>query len=119
MKWASEKQGRVRVSWSDLLPLMGNRRRREVLPIAMDGALRIMCQALRQGFDVVLDEENLNGLSFGLFAARAQMEHAKVEFLTIRATVEECKRRNALKEHPVAELEIERKAERYADWLKK
>lgn len=108
----------MRVSWSDILAQMGGGWRKDKLPLAIDAAVRLMCQALALGYDVVLDEENLLPARFTIFMGRAQLQKAKVEWHTMGTSVDECKRRNALKEHPVAELVIERKAQRFAEWLK-
>ncbi len=117
--WANESHNRVRVSWSDILETMGGGKfRRERRPLAFDAALRLMCCALRAGMDVVLDEENLHGSEWGLFVARAQQCRAKVEWHYMAVSAEECKRRNTLMGHPVADMLIDRLAERWKDWLK-
>jgi hypothetical protein len=98
---------------------MGDKFRRERRPLAFDAAMRLMCCALRQEMDVVLDECNLLGTEYGLFIARAQQLHANIEWKTMGVDVKECKRRNALLGHPVADMELDRLAERWQDWLKK
>jgi len=119
MKWADESVSRVRVSWTDILKSMSRCNRRDVRPVAVEAALRMVTACLRMGYDVVVDEENLNPVEFGLFVGRAAMCRCKVRWVVMETTVEECKRRNALMGHPVADMEIDRKAERYADWLKR
>lgn len=119
LAWANEQHDRIRVSWSDILRSMGDKFRRERRPLAFDAALRLMCCALRNGVDVVVDECNLHGSEWGLFCSRAQQCGANIEWHTMDVGVEECKRRNALLGHPVADMELDRLAERWKDWLKK
>lgn len=117
MNWASDK-GRVRVSWSDMLQMVGRGTSRVLRPLVVDAACRLMCQSLREGLDVVLDECNLYPPEFQPFLVRAQMLHARVEFHVCEATAEECKRRNAQLGHPVSDMLIDRLAEVYGCWLK-
>lgn len=117
--WACAKHNRLRISWTDMLKLIGGGKfQRERRPLAFDATLRLMSNALRGGMDVVLDECNLNAVEYGLFVAKAQQLRANVEWHRMSATPEECKRRSALHEHPVADLVIDRMAERYAAILK-
>lgn len=117
-EWVKGSRNRIRVSWSDIAGSMSNRNSRLCLPLAVDAAARLMSNALKNGVDVVLDEENLLGPLVSPFLVRAQQAGVKTEWKTIRATVEECKERNARKLHPVPDFEIERKAERFESWLK-
>ena len=117
--WCAQSVNRVRVSWTDLLRMMGDRQQRVRRPLAVDAALRLAGNALREGLDVVVDEENLYGPEWGLFIVRAEQVKARVRWQTMATTAEECKRRKALLGHPVADMEIDRKAEVYAEWLKK
>lgn len=117
-KWANEKANRLRLSWSDLLTMMGDRYRRERRPIAFDGMLRMMTTALHEGKDVVIDECNLNGFEWGLIVVRAQECKAKVEWHTMKTTAEECKRRARAAGSHISDMEIDRLAQRWEVWLK-
>ena len=117
-RWVSASQRRVRVSWTDIMATLGRWSRDRRL-LAFETATHLMVQALKRGMDVVLDEENLDGTTFGLFMARAQMMKCRVEWHNMNQTAEQCKRRNAQRGHPVDDMEIERLAQKYALWLKK
>ena len=117
-EWANAKPNRLRLSWSDLLKMMGGREQREKRVIAYDGMLRMMCCALRAGNDVVIDECNLNGLEWGVIIARAQLCHAKVEWQTMKTTAEECKEKARAVDSPISDMEIDRLAKRFDVWLK-
>jgi predicted kinase len=107
----------VRVSWSDILKTLGRHTRDRRL-LAFEAAAHLMVQALKRGFDVVLDEMNLDGSEVGVFMTRAQMMNCRVEWHNMNQTAEQCKRRNAERGHPVDDMEIERLAHDYANWLK-
>ena len=117
-KWVSEKQKRIRISWTELLASMGKGPARLMKPLAIDAACRLMVQALRQGCDVILDELNLYPPEFAPFTGRASMERARIEWKAINPPLEEIKKRNAQSEHPVREMELDRLAEKYKLWLK-
>ena len=119
MAYVAQNSQRVRVSWTDILKSMGRCNHRDMRPVAVEAALRMTAACLRMGCDVVIDEENLNPVEFGLFVGQAAKCRCKVRWVVMETDVEECKRRNALLGHPVADMEIERKAERYAEWLKR
>jgi len=116
-RWVKASQKRVRVSWTDILATMGRKTRDKRL-LAFETATHLMVQALKRGCDVVLDEENLNGFEVGIFMTRARMLKCHVEWHNMRQTVEECKRRNAERGHPVDDMEIERLAREFAAALK-
>lgn len=118
-RWCAESSRRVRISWSEQLGMMGRGFSRELRPLAVESCLHLMQRSFRDGFDVVLDEENLLPFEWVLFVSRAQVCKARVRWVSMPVDVEESKRRNARAGHPVADMEIERKAERFADWLKK
>lgn len=117
--WVNASQKRVRVSWSDMLVMVENRKRRDMLPLVIDAAARLMLTSLRAGFDVVLDEENLQPFLYNIFVVRAHNAGYKVQWQTMTTDAEECKRRNAERGHPVSDMAIDRKSERWSDWLKK
>lgn len=84
----------------------------------------MMMEALRQGMSVVIDEENLDGTAWGLFTTRASQLHVPTEWHTMKTTAETCKQ-NLVKSFgqfpPGSQhtfLDIDRKAELYAAWLK-
>ena len=117
LQWVAKGRNRVRVSWTDIMQTLGRKARDRRL-LAFETASHLMVQALKRGMDVVLDEENLNGHTFTLFMARAQMMKARVEWHNMNQTVEQCKRRNAERGHPVDDMEIERLAHEFRHWLK-
>jgi len=86
--------------------------------IALDAALRIMCNALRHGKDVIVDECNLYGSEWGLFVGKAQQLHARVEWKTMKVSPAECKKRNHEAGMPYLDEQIDSLAEKYAEWLK-
>ena len=123
-KWASEDPTRrIRLSWSDFLRSTGRANRYRHV-VAFEGICHMMLTALRLGMDVCIDEENLDGVMWGVFVARAQQEHARVIWQTIRATPVECKQR-AVKYYVGGEncrrvcQDIDRKAELFGPWLEK
>lgn len=119
IEWANAQSNRVRVSWSDMMEMLGgNKYRRDRLPIAFDMMLRGMCMSLRHGYDVVVDECNLNGLEVGVILARAQQCGAKIEWHTMETDVEECKRRARAAGSRLSDMYIDRLAERWSLWLK-
>lgn len=117
LRWVSMGRNRVRVSWTDIMQSLGRKSRDRRL-LAFEAATHLMVQALQRGCDVVLDEQNLDARTFGVFMARARMLNARVEWHTMSAGADECKRRNAQAGHPVDDMEIERLAQDYAVWLK-
>ncbi len=116
--WVEKKQNRLRVSWTDVLHSMGRGPGKLFKPLAVDAACRLMCQAFRAGCDVVLDECNLNGAELAPFITRAALMYVPMDYVTIRAGIDEIKKRNAQLGHPVNDMVIERMAERYALLLK-
>lgn len=115
----SEKAKRVRVSWRDIRTMMGEEFGRDRTPLAVDTALRLMLKALNRGWDVVLDEQNLYGASWGVFVSYAQMNRHHVVWKTIKAAPEVCKQRClAAGGSTAACMEIDRKWEVYEQWLK-
>ena len=115
--WA-DRSDRIRVSWSDILDMLGERFRKERRVIAVDTAIRAMCVALKEGKSVVLDECNLHGSSFGIFLGRAQQLGARIVWHNMEQCADECKRRNAQYGHPVDDILIDYLAEKYSVWLK-
>lgn len=123
-KWAAEDPTRrIRLSWSDFLRSTGRANRYRHV-VAFEGICHMMLTALRLGMDVCIDEENLDGATWGVFVARAQQEHAKVVWQTVHATPDECKQR-ALHYYVGGEgyrracQDIDRKAELYGPWLER
>ena len=117
-QWANERSDRLRLSWTDTLRQMGNKYNRRRRPLAFETAIHTMTEALRQGFSVVLDEENLYKPLYQLFLDHANKEGAFIEWHTMETTADECKQRNALAGHPIQDMEIERKAERFNEHFK-
>lgn len=118
-RWVAEDATRrVRVSWHDLLWTLTTRPTRATRLLAMEGAVHMMVEAMKQGMSVVVDEENLNGVEWGVFVAHAQKYKARVRWQAMPVDVEESKRRNRLSPHPCLDMDIERKASDYAAWLK-
>ena len=118
MQWVAKGRNRVRVSWTDIMATLGRKSRDRRL-LAFETATHLMVQALKRGCDVVVDECNLDARTFGLFMARAQMVGARVEWHNMHKTVEECKRRNAQRGHPVDDMEFDRLAHDFGPWLEK
>lgn len=116
-RWVQHGRNRVRVSWTDMLRLMG-RDSRDARLLAFESAVHTTVMALRSGFDVVVDEMNVNPMTFNIFVARAQQEGASVEWHNMGRSAAECKRRNAQMGHPVADMEIDRLAQEFANILK-
>ena len=54
LRWVEGKHNRVRVSWTDILKSIGRKSRDRRL-LAFETAIHLMLQALKNGFDVVLD----------------------------------------------------------------
>lgn len=117
-KWASEKHNRIRVSWTDMMQLMGPEFRKEKQTLAFDAALRLMRNALRQDMDVVLDECNLYGPEYGIFAAYAQQARAKIVWQTMDTPLEVCLQRNKEAGSPLLDEQIVRLNEKWGFWLK-
>ena len=116
-KWVASGRNRVRVSWTDIMRSCGRKSRDRRL-LAFETATHLMVQALKRGNDVVLDECNLNPMTFSVFMARAQMMKCRVEWHNMNVSLEEAKRRNALAGHPVDDMELERQAHDFGVWLK-
>ena len=51
--------------------MMTTRKQRELRVVAFDGMLRMMKTAFELGYDVVIDECNLNGFEWGIIITRA------------------------------------------------
>lgn len=124
-EWAdSDPVNRLRLSWTDTLRMMGDRRNRYRRVVAFEGCVHMMADALRNGLSVVIDEENLDSITWSLFVTRAQQLHARVVWHNTRATADECKQRmlqyfdsdsDDARRHV---LDIDRKASLFAEWLK-
>ena len=91
MKWVKSSHKRVRISWTDMLISMGNGLRRQCRPLAFEAAIHLMRECLKAGLSCVLDEENLDGTTFGLFVTHAKLLGANVEWHTMTTSVDECK----------------------------
>lgn len=114
---------RVRVSWSDIMLSLGSRHNAVRRILAFEGACHVMLAALRDGVSVCLDEENLDGLTWGVFATRAAQLGARVEWHTMPTTAAECERRAAevISDEQTlrrAVTDIRRKADVFAALLK-
>lgn len=117
--WVSASHDRIRVSWSDMMGLMGERRGKDQRVLAFEAAVHLTVQALKSGVSVVLDEMNLDGTTWGIFQLRAQQCKAVMEWHNMKVSAEECKRRNAELGHPVSDMEIDRLDELFGEWLKR
>ena len=117
-KWCDEASDRVRVSWTELLRTLAPRATKDRRVLAFEGAIHLMSEAMKRGLSVVLDEENLKSVEWGIFVTFAARYHAHVEWHAMPVDVEESKRRNALHGSPIRDLDIERKAADYAAFLK-
>lgn len=117
--WSSKKHNRVRVSWTEIMQMMGEEFRQQRQTLAFDAALRIMKNAIRQGMDVVVDECNLYGIEFGLFVANAQMMGAKIVWKTIDTPLDVCLERNKEAGYPLLNEQIVRLDEKWRWWLNK
>ena len=117
-KWASESHNRIRVSWTDMMAVMGDGFRKERQTLAFDAALRLMKNAIRQNMDVVVDECNLYGAEWGLFVSFAQQMGAKVVWQTIDTPLEVCLQRNKEAGSPLLDEQIVRLNEKWGLWLK-
>lgn len=101
-----------------MMAVMGEGFRKERQTLAFDAALRLMKNAIRQDMDVVLDECNLYGPEWGLFAAFAQQMHAKVVWHTIDTPLEVCLQRNREAGSPLLDEQIIRLQEKWGALLK-
>ena len=117
-KWVSQKSNRIRLSWSEGMRMMTTRKQRELRVVAFDGMLRMMKTAFELGYDVVIDECNLNGFEWGIIITRAQNCHAKVEWHTMTTPLEECKRRAKAAGANISDIEFDNLARRWEVWLK-
>ena len=98
--------------------MMTTRKQRELRVVAFDGMLRMMKTAFDLGYDVVIDECNLNGFEWGIIITRAQNCHAKVEWYTMNTPLEECKRRAKAAGANISDIEFDNLARRWEVWLK-
>lgn len=99
--------------------MIGPEFRKERQTIAFDAAVRIMCNALRNDMDVVLDECNLYGAEWALFYGRAQQLHAHIEWHTMDTPLDVCLKRNKEAGSPLLDEQIVRLNEKWGFWLKK
>ena len=116
-QWASEKQNRIRISWTDIINILGKEFRRERSSLAVDAALRLMLNAFRKNMDVVLDECNLYGPDWSVFVGKASQAHAKIVYKSFKTSPEECKKRNALNGHPYSDEMIDKLWQKWGDWI--
>ena len=98
--------------------MMTRRKQRELRVVAFDGMLRMMKTAFDLGYDVVIDECNLNGFEWGIIITRAQNCHAKVEWHTMNTPLEECKRTANAAGANISDIEFDNLARRWEVWLK-
>ena len=117
-KWANEHADRLRLSWTDTLRQMGDKFNKRRRPLAFEATIHTMTEALRQGISVVIDEENLYEPLYRLFLEHANRLDTFIEWHTMETTPHECKQRNAAAGHPIADMEIDRKAERFINHFK-
>lgn len=115
-KWAESKRNRVRISWTDIMNSIG-RKTRERRILSIEATVHLMIQSIKSGFDVVLDECNLNPLTFNIFITRALFLGCQIEWHNMNKNIDECKRRNAELGHPVDDMEIERLYKEWKVWL--
>ena len=116
-RWANEDQDRLRLSWSDTLTMFGGKYTKHRRGMAYEATIHTMKVALRQGFSVVIDEENLNPKDYDLLLKHAESMDVVIQWHTMEATAQQCKERNALLGYPIQDADIDRKAERYDDYL--
>lgn len=122
-RWVAERPSkRIRLSWTDILRSIGRPTRANRL-VAFEGVVHMMLEALRQGVSVVVDECNLDGLEWGLFATRAQQMRVWVAWHSTGCDTEACIKNASQsglrgEELERVKMDVERKAEVFGRWLK-
>lgn len=91
-----------RISKDDLRSMLHNGKYTPELEMFILDARNILIKlALKQGFDVVIDDTNLNPIHQEAIHSLAKVFEAAVEEISFDTPVEECIRRDALRDHPV------------------
>lgn len=125
MQWVSEAPlHRLRLSWREAMTMAGGgRTNRYHRLVAFEGCVHMALQALSLGMDVVIDEENLEGVEWTPFTARAAQVRARVSWHNMQAVAADCKKRAARflppEELARAAADIDHKADVFRLWLKK
>lgn len=117
LQWANSDQDHLRLSWTDMLRQMGGKYQKHRRGLAYEAVIHLAMAALRQGRSVVIDEENLNPKDYELLLKHLHGLDCIVQWHTMTASAQECKARNAELGHPIQDSDIDRKAERYKDYL--
>lgn len=116
-RWANEHEDRLRLSWTDVLRMMGGKYTKHRRGLAFESVIHTMMVALRQGRSVVIDEENLNPKDYDLILTHAEPLGIVVQWHTMEATETDCIRRNHALGCPLQDADIHRKAERFKEYL--
>ncbi len=120
-QWVREGQRRMRLSWTDILATLGPGTNKDKQAIALETSVHIMLEAFREGFDVILDEENLSVERWNIFYVKAKSAHAEVEWYTTPLSLQPEKliELNHQYGSPLPDEDFRRKSELYERWLRK
>lgn len=95
-EWLRQGENRYRISWREILAILNCPVTSESKAIAIDAALRIMCNCIRNGYDIILDECNLFPQEYLIFETTAQRMGCVVVWKKLYVSLEELKRRNKI-----------------------
>ena len=100
--------GVKRLSRDDLRAMIDsgvyNRENERLVRVSHD---RVAMGYLTEGYDVVLDNTNMKPEDEAFYRKLARMQNVNFEIIEINTPMEECIRRDSLREHPVGRTAIE------------
>ena len=115
-KMVKQDQTYVRVNLDDIRNMLGTSDfNKEKLVEQIE--LTSITYAFNQKYNVIVDDTNLNPKKINKLKAIAKQYNAEVDYKLISTDVEECIRRDALRERPVGEDVIRRFYEKYHENL--
>lgn len=106
-QWVEEDpKKRVRISWDDLRNMYGKYWVPTRESLVSKGSYEIFKEALKEGYDVVVDNMNLSEKSTSQFKEIAKKFNCQIEFVDFNTPLEVCIERDSKRENPIGEAVI-------------
>ena len=117
-KWASEDpEHRVRLNYDDLRNMLGTYWVPSREGMLKDIEEAFLKKAMLKGYDIIIDNMNLNPKTIGKYEEWAKNYGYTFEKVLFDTPVEECIRRDKLRPNPIGEVVIKRTWNTYRDYI--
>lgn len=116
--WAKEDpENRVRLNYDDLRNMLG-----EYWVPNREGMLKVieeafLLKAVQKGYDIVIDNMNLNPKTIAKYEEWATQNNYEIQKILFDTPVDECIRRDRLRDNPIGEVVIKRTWNTYRNYI--